>query len=307
MMTTDFHYSEPKGYFHLCSDGALTPQFITSDEDYLTAFNLVGVCAANADVVVLSFSIEDTHLHSLMYGTHTACARFKLLFEQSWIHHVGRGRGNRKGAEIDLDILPVDDSNYLMSVGTYTIVQPTKDGKQVMPYDYRWGTGSMYFRPKDHRSIWSIDANGDRIQPVMAGDLSSHDKTIILHTRLRIPDHWSICNGVLLPDNYVDVTRFEQIYRTANCYRVFLASNSNRDQAVQQRIAAFRGVNLDDAEARTHCQNIMKELYGFIDVRRLDAHQRVIVAQQLRKKIRLSARQIAALVRLPYSEVCKYV
>ena len=299
--------SEPKGYFHLCSDGALTPQFIICDEDFRVAFNLVGVCAANSDVVVLSFSIEDTHLHALMYGARSACVRFKTLYEESWIHHVARVRGSRKGAEIDLDVLPVDTEDYLMSTGTYTIVQPTKDGKQVMPYDYRWGTGSMYFRRPGHRSIWTQDDSGTVYPLVQAGSLSTHELRRLLCSKLPIPEKWYLCNDILLPDNYVSVSSFERIYRTANCYRVFLASSRSRDQAVQERIAAARGVALDDAEARTHCHTIMMELFGFKDVRRLDAHQRIQVAQLLRKRIRLSSRQIAAIVRLPYTEVCKYV
>lgn len=307
MMTYDFHYPEQEGYFHLCSDGALTPRLITCEEDSRVAFNLVGVCAANSDVTILSFSIEDTHIHSLMFGTKSSCAHYKTLYEESWAHHVGRVRGTREGADLTLEILPVDSQDYLMSVGTYTITQPTKDGKQILPYDYRWGTGSMYFRVPGHIPVWCMNARGEIIPPILAGNLSRHAKKEILCSHRPVPDSWRICNGILLPDNYVDVPAFEQIYRTANCFRVFLASNRNRDLAIKERIAAARGVALEDAEARMHCRIVVKEMFGFTDVRRLDAHKRVLVAQQLRKRIHLSARQIAALVRLPYSEVCKYI
>ena len=60
MMTNNPPYPDQPGYYHLCSDGDLSPLFIADDDDYRVAFNLVGVCAANCDVVVLSFSIEDT-------------------------------------------------------------------------------------------------------------------------------------------------------------------------------------------------------------------------------------------------------
>ena len=307
MMTFDDPFSGRNGYYHLCSDGELTPRFITGDHDFRIVFNLIGVSAAHCDAIILSFSIEDTHLHSLLYGTRESCVCFKTLFEESWLHHVGRVRGTRKGAEIDLDIIPVDTRDYLMSVGTYTIVQPTKDGKQVMPYDYRWGTGSMYFRGSGHRSIWSLDEQGDRIDPVRAGELSRHQLKQVLGTHRSIPSHWQICNGILLPDNYVDVVHYERIYQTANCYRVFLASNRNKDQLVQQRIAEFRGVAIDDAEARQLCKEFVQSKFGIKDIRRLDGQQRIMVAQQLRRQYKLSARQIASLVHLEYAEVCKYV
>lgn len=307
MMTYDFHYPGQEGYFHLCSDGALTPRLITCEDDFRVAFNLVGVCAANSDVTILSFSIEDTHIHSLVFGTKSSCAHYKTLYEESWVHHIGRVRGTRKGADLNLEILPVDSPDYLMSVGTYTITQPTKDGKQVLPYDYRWGTGSMYFRAPGHIPIWCMNARGEKIPPILSGDLSRHARKELLCSHHPVPDSWKICDGILLPGNYVDVSAFEQIYRTANCFRVFLASNRNRDLAIKERIVAARGVALEDAEARMHCRTVVKEMFGFADVRRLDAHSRVLVAQQLRKRIHLSARQIAALVRLPYSEVCKYI
>ena len=125
MMTIYANGTDRSGYFHLCSDGSLTPQFLTCEEDYRVAFNLIGVCAANCDATVLSFSLEDTHLHLLLYGTKESCVRFKTMYEESWAHHVGRVRGNRDGAEIELDIIPINNQDYLMNVGTYTIVQPT--------------------------------------------------------------------------------------------------------------------------------------------------------------------------------------
>ena len=307
MMTNVFIHSSLANYFHLCSDGALTPRFITSQEDFRTAFNLIGVCAANADVTVLAFSIEDTHLHSLLYGTKSECVKFKTNYEESWSHHIGRVRGSRRDAAIELELIPIDSIDYLMNVGTYAIFQPTKDGKQVMPYDYYWGTGSMYFRVSGHRSIWSLDEQGERIPPVKAGDLSRHELKRIICSHRPVPPEWLICNGILLPDNYVDTDHFEQIYRTANCFRVFLGNNRNKDQLIHERIAAFRGITIDDSEARQLTHNLAKKLFGFVDIRRLDAHQRIILAQELRKQFRLSARQIASLSLLPYPEVCKYI
>jgi len=310
MVTNYFDFFEREDYphfYHLCSDGNLTPQFIVCEDDFRVAFNLVGVCAANSDVNVLSFSIEDTHLHALLLGTKAGCVEFKTQYEESWTHHVGRIRGTRRGADIELELLLIDSQDYLMNVGAYTIYQATKDGKRVMPYDYFWGTGSMYFRRKGHASIWITDDNGEPCQTVRVGDLSERTRSRILCSRLPVPDSWLLCNGILLPENYISVGRYEDIYNTPNCFRVFQGNNRNRDQLVQQRIALARGVTIEDAEARLKCQSLVQQIFGFKDVRRLDALQRIHVAQQLRKQYRLSYRQIAAVVRIPYKEVCKYV
>lgn len=194
-----------------------------------------------------------------------------------------------------------------MNVGTYTIYQATKDGKQVMPYDYRWGTGSMYFRSTGHQPVWATDIYGNFLPPVRVDEYSERVRRRLLCSRLKVPESWTICGNILLPDNYVDVARFEQIYRTANCFRVFLGNTRNRDQLVQEKMAVYRGISLEDTEARRHCKVLMKEMNGFQDVRRLDGHQRILLAQELRKRLKLSAQQIASLVLLPYKEVCKYI
>ena len=311
IMMTDFYTflerEDCPHFYHLCSDGELTPHFITSDDDFRVAFNLVGICAANTDVIVLAFSVEDTHLHSLLYGKKAHCVEFKTMYEESWAHHVGCIRGTRRGADIELELLLVDSEDYLLNVGVYTIYQVTKDGKQVMPYDNRWGTGSMYFRSKGHASLWLADEDGNQCSTTRVGDLSERARRRLLSSRLPVPGEWRVCNGILLPENYIDVARFEGIYQTANCFRVFQGNNRNRDQMIQKRIAAARGVAIDDAEARIKCQSLVQQLFGFKDVRRLDALQRITVAQHLRRQFRLSCRQIAALVRIPYKEVCKYV
>ena len=307
MTTFDAFSAGRSGYFHLCSDGDLTPHFLTCEDDYRVAFNLIGVCAAGCDCFILSLSLEDTHLHLLLYGTRESAISFKTMYEESWANHVCRVRGSKQGAGIELDVIAIDSIDYLMSVGTYTIVQPTKDGKQIMPYDYRWGTGSMYFRVAGYQSIWKTDADGSRIDPIRAGDMNVRQLRAALGSRRAIPDDWLLCGGLLLPDNYVHVAHFESIYKTANCFRVYLASSRSREQAVQERIAASRGVSLEDSEARLHCKEIMKEKYGFTDVRKLNSQERIILAQLLRRRLRLTSRQIATLARLPYNEVCKYI
>ena len=73
-------------FYHLTSDGALTPCFIDSSHrsrDYRAAFNLIAVCAAYCKVRIIAFAIEDTHLHILMEGSYEDCMAFKIMFGRS--------------------------------------------------------------------------------------------------------------------------------------------------------------------------------------------------------------------------------
>lgn len=298
-----------KEYFHLCANGADSRNFIVCEADYYAAFNLIGVCAANTAATVVSFSIEDTHPHFLLWGTREECSRFKVLYETLYGHYAAATR--KGGAELFLrcELYCVeDDESYLLNVAVYTIIQATKDGKAVMPYDYRWGTGSMVFRKGYYIPVWLFDGNGTVCEPVPFSSLGTRARRALLHTRnLSIPGHWMVCNGVILPSNYVDVARFESIYGTHNRFRVFLSSPRKREEAMLARMAEQRGVSMEDMEARKVCGDVCKQLFGTRDPRRLDARDRIGLARELRNRYRLTFRQLATLVRLPETEVRTFV
>jgi hypothetical protein len=74
-----------------------------------------------------------------------------------------------------------------------------------------------------------------------------------------------------------------------------------------RRMSEQRGVNLEDMEARKLCGDLSKQLFGTRDPRRLDAPQRISLAQELRRQYRMTFRQLATVVRLPETEIQAYV
>lgn len=73
------------------------------------------------------------------------------------------------------------------------------------------------------------------------------------------------------------------------------------------KMAEYRGVMMEDIEARRVCGDLCRQLFGTRDARRLDTNRRIHLAQQLRKQYRLTLRQISTLVRLPESEIRAFV
>ena len=138
--------AEEKSFFHLFADGALSAGFILSIKDYIAVMNIIAVCAANSGATVVAFSIEDTHPHFLLFATREECVRFLEMFESIYRHFATRSRPKGFCPSIKLEMYPVPDEQSLRNVGVYVINQPTKDGKRVMPYDYPWGSGPLYFR-----------------------------------------------------------------------------------------------------------------------------------------------------------------
>lgn len=298
---------ENQFYFHMFANGADARDFIISETDFFFAFNLVGICAANTDATVVAFSIEDTHPHILLYGSKEECVRFKIMYERSILHRIAKVRHTTDGVLLKCELYPVVSDDYLRNVAAYCIVQPTKDGKDIMPYDYLWGTGSMYFRPERHIPLWWVGNDGTLELPVMFSSLTAREKLRLLKSKRTIPDEWLVCNGFVLPSNYVDVDRFESIYGTPNCFRAYMCNSKKKDEAINLKMAKVRGVSLTDLEARSIVAELCYSMFRKRSARWIGANDRIELAVNLRRTYQMSPRQIASFARLPEEEVRKYI
>lgn len=298
---------EEKDYYHMYANGEDARNLVTCEDDFKAIFNIIGVCACNCNVIVLAFSVEDSHPHILLYGTSGECIKFKKMFETTLSHHIASTRHSTDNMRLECSLDQIKDEEHLKNTGVYVIIQATKDGKRVMPYDYLWGTGSMYFRGSNHIPIWLIDDNGKVQTPKRLGDLPIKERRALLCSRKNVCDDWLVCNGFLLPDNYINVEMFERIYKSHNAFRVFSCASSKKLEQVTMRMAESRGIRLEDLEARRICEEICINMFGKKTTRHLTPQQRITVALELRRQYHLTIRQIATLSRLPESEVMKYV
>ena len=294
-------------FYHMFANGDDAKNFITSKSEFKAAFNRVGVCAYLSGAVVVAFSIEDSHPHILLYGTYEACHKFRMLYERMSLKSIVSRRGSLDGVNLHCELYEIDDQQYLMNVATYTVTQPTKDGKAVLPFDYLYGSGALYFRSKQVIMPWLINEDGEITQPVKFGSLTFRQKSEICRAREFVPDEWFVANGFILPSNFVDVALFESIYRTHNRYRVFLTSNRQRDEVIVSKMAETRGIVLEDLDARNIGKQVCITMFGKQTTRHLNTSQRLQLAQELRYKYRLSHRQISAITRIKESELFKYL
>lgn len=296
---------EEKFYFHLFANGDDAKAFIICYEDFVFQFNLVGVCAYVSGIEVLAFNLEESHPHLLLYGTLKQCAMFMWRYRHSTVTHIGKTRGTIEGVIFRLEKIIIDSEGYLRNVAAYVIIQPTKDGKRIMHYDYKWGTGSMYFRDEAHIPIWQFDNEGQILATKAYAELHTHEQEAI-SSKTKLPDNWKIVKGLILPDNYINIKRYEDIFRTHNCFRVFGGAGKNQINNVILKMSEIRGINMDDSEARKVCHELCLSIFGTTDRRSLNVNQRMELAAELKKKYHLSIRQLSVLCFLPENEIAKY-
>lgn len=299
-------YMSNELYYHVFANGEDSKNLLESEADFLAAFNRVGICAAFSKARVLAFALEDTHPHFLLYGTKEDCIGFMLQFQDGVLRYIRKSRKKQEDVRLDCDILEIKTEKHLLNTGVYVIGQPTKDRKHVLPGDYRWGTGCLYFRPKIYSSVWEFDAAGKQVCPTLAKEIPYRRQKKMFHTHAKIPSDWLVCNGFILPHNYVDVARFEAIYGTHYCFNSFLNAKRGDDEVVE-RMVKHRGAAIETLEARRYCEDMCLLYYGKRSSRWLTADQRMMLAKRLRSKYHLSFKQLSALCRVPEEELKKYI
>lgn len=299
-----------KKYYHIYSDGATGNGLFESTADFIAAMNRLAICAAYCDVEIIAFVFEDTHVHFVVCCTEENCAIFKRLFKKLTLTYISITRPREERlATMDFSVYELnqneDETLYdvLKHEIAYCVIQPTKDGKRVMPYDYLWGTGSMYFRSKGIPSIWRITRQGEEKPITQVKDYNKWKRAKIFRTTLDIPEHWYVCNGIILPENYVSVEKAEEILGSPNAYRALMARKI--DDKVIKRMSRARGISLENKEMRLACIELCKEIFHEKSVKNLDAEQRLIIARRLRQKYVSTYKQIATTVHLPLIEIIR--
>lgn len=296
-----------KHYYHMFANGDDATDFITTENEFKAALNRIAVCAHLSNVTILAASIEDTHPHILMWASEAEAMEFKDAYRFQSIRYIARRRGSSQGVKLNCELCRIDDESYLMNAASYVIVQATKDGKPILPYDYLYGTGALYFRRPGTILPWDHDFEGHLYPQTELGSLPLQEQWAICNTKLPMPGKWIVANGIIHPKSYVDIAAFERIFKTHNCFRAFMASGKNRDEIIRKTMSSIRGITIDDIEARKLCHLKCLELFSKTTTRHLTTDQRLTLALEMRKHYSLSTRQLASLTKIPEIELMKYV
>ena len=276
-------------YFHITANGADARHFITCEAEYFAAFNLIGVCAANCPgVTIVSFSIEDSHPHMLVWGIREDCAFFKDRYETLYKHFVAATRKGGTGLVLHCELYPIgDDPDYLLNVAVYTIIQPTKDGKPVMYHDYPWGTGNAFFKV-------------GRTQGRRLDSFSGRARMRLLHSEQKLPPDWIVGEeGYILPESYVNVERVESLFRTPKRMNYFLQNSSK----AKRRLAAAECPSFSDQLVLSAIHDLCHSLFRKSSLETMDWKERAELIKQLRYRFSSDPQQLARVTGLSYETV----
>ena len=68
-----------KNCWHFSTDGNAVDHIFYDDDDFIAGMNRVYIVVKGYNVVILAFSLMDTHVHFVLYGTFEECNRFSEI------------------------------------------------------------------------------------------------------------------------------------------------------------------------------------------------------------------------------------
>ncbi len=288
-----------KNCWHFSTDGNAVDAMFEDDDDFIAGMNRIFVVVQGYNIVILAFSLMDTHVHFILYGTFEECNRFMHEYVRQTSWYISRTHHESNKLEgVPIRHQAVDTDFYLKTVICYTVKNAPAGGIMFNALDYPWSSGPLYFRK---RGLWS--------SPRWIDDLVAPGPTGIVKNRqsLRTRKNELVRNSprmvgpLVFPGEYVAFEVVERVFKTCKSFNYFLCIT--REEDVDARGGSISLLSIPMQEMRQHKKEVCEELFGTKIVKRLSTDQRLRLARTLRSRYNSSIKQIARLSGLVYDEV----
>ena len=289
-----------KNCWHFSTDGnAVDTMFY--DDDFIDGMNRVYVTVKGYRIIILAFTLMDTHVHFILYGEFDECNRFMhdYVRRTSWYLSVKHGE-NHKLEDVPIRHQIIDNDFYLKIAICYTVKNAPVGGTPHNALDYPWSSGPLYFKRK---GLWCspkwIEEEDDAVN---AAELGLNARRNTLKTRkYASPDNVRMIGPLVFPGEYVAYEIVEDLFKTCKSFNYFLCRTKEED--VDARGGNISHLSIPMQEMRQHKNEICQELFGVKSVKGLNIQQRLRLARTLRARYNSSLKQIIRLSGLVYDEV----
>ena len=288
-----------KNCWHFSTDGNAVDAMFENEDDFIAGMNRVFVVVQGYKVVILAFSLMDTHVHFILYGTFEECNRFMHEYVRltSWYISVTHHESNK------LDGVPirhqsVEDDIYLKTVICYTVKNAPTGGIMFNALDYPWSSGPLYFKKPGY---WSSPRWMDGVE--MDSNIGFEQRKNTLRTNNVSITHSVVpmIGPIVFPGEYVAYEIVNRLFKTCKSFNYFLCIT--REEDVDSRGGLISLLSIPMQEMRQHKNEVCQELFGKKSVKSLCTEQRIRLARTLRRRYNSSIKQIARLCGLVYGEV----
>ncbi|MBO7510264.1 MAG: hypothetical protein J6T35_03690 [Bacteroidales bacterium] len=290
-----------KNCWHFSTDGNAVDAMFDGDEDFIAGMNRIYVTVRGYPVIILAYSLMDTHIQFVLYGEFEACNRFMHEYVRRTSRYIALHHGeNNKLTNVPLEHQVVDTDFYLKIVICYTVKNAPVGGIPFLAGDYPWSSGPLYFRRPGH---WSSPA---WVGALVGGEDVPEGQTVrqqrkVLRTKEPPAVAVPMIGDLVFPGAYVAYELVEQIFKSCKSFTYFLSITKEDD--VDARGGQLSRLSIPMQEMRQHKNELCREMFGTSSVKSLTIQQRIKLARALRARYNSSLKQIVRLTGLVYEEV----
>lgn len=293
-----------KNCWHFMTDGNAVDELFCDEDDFQYGMNLLYLMVYIHHVIILAFTLMDTHVHFVIYGELELCNRMV----HDYVRRIAIYLSNKYDkhnlfAKDPIQYQLIDDDNYLKTVICYVHRNAPVGGLPFNAWDYPWSSAPLIFMNK-------INWNGSEIDKrIIEEKYSTRQLNKLFHSGYTNEDlaflkkGITMINKIVYPGVYVAWEIVEIIFRTHRSYNYYLYRVKESD--VDSRGGVTSSLTIPLQEMRQHKREMCKSLYGVETVSTLNTVQRLKLAKALKSKYNSSKKQIARVCGLVYSEVEK--
>lgn len=282
-------------FYHVCSEGLEKRMIFRNRREFIMGMNQVAICCLKYNVRVLCFCLMGNHFHFILNGIYQECWKFGNEYKRICAMMMKRTQGSDTGMkDVELQIKEIADMGYLENAIAYVLRNPIVAGFRLMPHQYEWSSGNMYFRN-------SYIAAGRR-----ADSFSVKELARLLNSNIKIPGHYVINDsGIISPLNYIDYRTVEAVFRHPSRLLGLLSARKEAEFEVFLGIADKYTPDIE--ELKDSVRELIKVQFGVRAVSQLSMEQKILLCGLMRRNFRASRKQIALITRLNMETINKVV
>lgn len=191
-------------YYHLTSNHALKSLLFKDDEDRLFFVNRLAMLAILLNVRIYAYCLMDNHIHLLVEGDEEVIRLFFTKLRREYSQYLSQKYGDNACISEFLPEMKVITSRfYFQSAVAYILRNPLKAGISC-PYSYAWSSSWIYFR----QQFWGKNEKTVK-------EIGTVNVRHMLHTRGRVLDNLTFCDGIISPRHWVLYSKVESLFGTS--------------------------------------------------------------------------------------------
>lgn len=286
--------------WHFFTNGNDVDVLFEDRADFVAGMNRAFVHVERFRILVLAFTLMDTHVHFILYGNLEMCKLFMHEYMRNTSRYISiKYKERNKLKNVTISHQPIDNDHYLKIVICYLLKNPPVAGLTYSAYSYPWGSHPLYFQASDEwvKSCWSVYPE---TLPYLSS-LSRNKKRQFLRTRDTNLRDVRIIDDMVYPGDYVAWELVERIFKSHKAFNAFMSIA--KEEYVESQGGFNSNITIPFSELRQHRNEIIEKWFGECTIRQLTIDQRLKVAKHLRNNYNCSFYQVCRICGLSIEQM----